>query len=151
MGDLISRSELLKFIDVEAKQIPIDAEKHHIDTNVIDGMKASLKAITNIIKEQPTAYDVEKVVEQLREHDGWCIGCHRKDECNECSIGEAIEIVKQGGIGNDDVCEWKYNGDEYLWETSCGNLHIFMSDGPNENKYQYCPYCGKEILARSDS
>ena len=46
---------------------------------------------------------------------------------------------------NDDVCEWKYNDTEYYWESSCDRLHIFMSDGPKENEYEYCPYCGKKI------
>lgn len=114
------------------------------------------------IKTWNTRKPMEKVVEQLE--DLKCkyrkimtsipTGCTDKCSdygCSECAIENAIEIVKQVSVETDDVCEWKYNGNEYLWETSCGNLHIFMSDGPNENKYQYCPYCGKEILARSDS
>ena len=46
---------------------------------------------------------------------------------------------------SDDVCEWKYNDTEYYWESSCDHLHIFMSDGPKENEYDFCPYCGKKI------
>ena len=45
----------------------------------------------------------------------------------------------------DDVCEWKYNDSEYYFESSCDHLHIFMSDGPKENEYDFCPYCGKNI------
>ena len=45
----------------------------------------------------------------------------------------------------DDVCEWKYNDSEYYFESSCKHLHIFMSDGPKENAYEFCPYCGKKI------
>ena len=45
----------------------------------------------------------------------------------------------------DDVCEWKYNDSEYYFESSCKHLHIFMSDGPEENEYRFCPYCGKKI------
>ena len=45
----------------------------------------------------------------------------------------------------DDVCEWKYNDSEYYFESSCEHLHIFMSDGPKENEYRFCPYCGKKI------
>ena len=106
-----------------------------------------------------TRKPVEKVIDQLEDLKckyenifDYCTKGRCSDYgCSNCAINDAIEIVKQGCVGTDDVCEWKYNGDEYLWETSCWNLHIFMSDGPNENKYQYCPYCGKEILARSDS
>ena len=46
---------------------------------------------------------------------------------------------------SDDVCEWKYNDTEYYWESSCEHLHIFMADGPKENEYIFCPYCGKNI------
>ena len=46
---------------------------------------------------------------------------------------------------SDDVCEWKYNDSEYYFESSCEHLHIFMSDGPKENEYRFCPYCGKNI------
>ena len=46
---------------------------------------------------------------------------------------------------SDDVCEWKYNDSEYYFESSCEHLHIFMSDGPKENEYRFCPYCGKKI------
>ena len=50
----------------------------------------------------------------------------------------------------DDACEWKYNDAEYYWESSCDHLHIFMSDGPKENEYRFCPYCGKKIKIVGD-
>ena len=59
-------------------------------------------------------------------------------------LKEAIEIVKHDGVSY-DVCEWKYNDTEYYWESSCEHLHIFMADGPKENEYIFCPYCGKKI------
>lgn len=56
-----------------------------------------LKAVS-YLENIPTVYDVDKVVEQLREQDGVCTGCRHKDECNECSVGERIDIVKGGGL-----------------------------------------------------
>ena len=50
----------------------------------------------------------------------------------------------------DDVCEWKYDDSEYYFESSCDHLHIFMSDGPKENEYRFCPYCGKKIRIVGD-
>ena len=92
----------------------------------------------NFVQMEPTAYDANKVVERLNRET---ISSSIKE-----SLGllRAIEIVKQGGA-SDDVCEWKYNNSEYYWESSCEHLHIFMSDGPGENEYKYCPYCGKKI------
>ena len=67
--------------------------------------------------------------------------------------GESMEIfmdkddiiIRKFEENKDDVCEWKYNDTEYYWESSCDHLHIFMSDGPKENEYEFCPYCGKKI------
>jgi len=35
---------------------------------------------------------------------------------------------------------------EGIWETYCGNAHEFFADGPVENSYKYCPYCGRRIV-----
>jgi hypothetical protein len=41
------------------------------------------------------------------------------------------------------TCRWR-NEIEY-WQTACGQAHYLECDGPTENHYRYCPYCGKEI------
>ena len=101
MSDFISRSELLKSINEEAKKIPIDAEKYHIDTNVIGGMNATLKAIANIINEQPTAYDVDKVVEGLETDSSVKLYGSRNSDNYMIPVNRAIEIVKKGGVADD--------------------------------------------------
>lgn len=105
----------------------------------------------NAISEQPTAYDLDKVVEELGENASRYTkkyvtpyGNNGYRDVKAISIHNAIEIVKNGGV-DDDVCEWKYNDSEYYFESSCEHLHIFMSDGPKENEYRFCPYCGKKI------
>ncbi len=43
-------------------------------------------------------------------------------------------------------CTWTWDdASENLWETSCAQLHEFIEDGPKENNYKFCPYCGKVI------
>ena len=43
-------------------------------------------------------------------------------------------------------CKWELiDEDAGVYETECDNMHYFVSDGPTENKYKYCPYCGKEL------
>ena len=59
--------------------------------------------------------------------------------------GENIILRKYEENVSDDFCEWKYNDSEYYFESSCDHIHIFMSDGPKENEYDFCPYCGKKI------
>lgn len=63
--------------------------------------------IASVIDKQPTAYDPDKVVEQLEEVEKImtspvnqdCFGeeC-RASDCTVCLISKAIEIVKGGGV-----------------------------------------------------
>ena len=45
-------------------------------------------------------------------------------------------------IMSDKKCQWQ---EDVAFDTLCGMKHQFMADGPVENGYKYCPYCGKEI------
>lgn len=49
---------------------------------------------------QPTAYDVDKVVERLRKEisDCMCDECDRHTDCDTCRAEKAVEIVKSGDI-----------------------------------------------------
>lgn len=81
----------------------IDADK------IIDSLGNSDMdfAIGAVIDEQPTVFDVDKVVEQLEEVEKImtspvtkdCFGeeC-RASDCTVCLISKAIEIVKGGGV-----------------------------------------------------
>ena len=127
MSDLISRSELINKI-----------------RGIVPGSQ-DVDFIVRLIENQPTTYNIDKVVEEIEKANQGC--------CNYCGCDlysdDVIEIVKQSVI-SDDVCEWKYNDTEYYWESSCDHLHIFMSDGPKENEYDFCPYCGKKIKIVGD-
>ena len=68
---------------------------------------SQMKAILDFVDAQPTAYDPDKVVEQLEEVEkimtspvnNDCFGeeC-RASDCMVCLISKAIEIVKGGGV-----------------------------------------------------
>lgn len=75
MSDLISRQAFLDFIE----SVPFLLEHQNLKAIVIDW-----------IKQQPTAYDVDKVVERLGKIK--VIGTYPYDV-----VKEAIEIVKGGG------------------------------------------------------
>lgn len=59
-------------------------------------------ALCKLIDSQPTAYDVDKVVEQLEELTEEECTLHecgiRSERCKPCIAKKAIEIVKAGGI-----------------------------------------------------
>ena len=46
---------------------------------------------------------------------------------------------------DDENCIWRYDDWAEFWTTKCGEAHVFLADGPIENKYVYCPYCGRKI------
>lgn len=98
----------------------------------------------NMIKEQPTAYDVENVVEQLQNMSN---GIPLQYEYNyeqgvSDGLDKAIEIVKQGGIETNNVCEWQ----KYDYKTIC-SPHERDWSIPAMKDFKYCPHCGKKIKA----
>ena len=87
---LIEADELMDFISEHAEQIQYAIE--HKDMEILE----------SLIKQIPTAYDVDKVLEQLKnEKEFWSdANAHNKEigEQKARSYEHAIEIVKGGGI-----------------------------------------------------
>lgn len=120
MSDLISRSELIKrfLVSKDGHRIPeMDCDNFEVTVSVKD--------VKTIIKEQPTAYDIDKVVEELNELEVKENTRYKNGDFGDfdgvdyyIKKSDAIEIVKHGGV-SDDVSEWKH--------------------------YKMCPYCGKKI------
>ena len=124
MSDLISRSELIKhFEEVQSQE---------------DAIGLDFVAIIDEIKEQPTAYDIDKVVEELETNKQNALEV--EESIKEYNVlNEAIEIVKQG-IVSDDVCEWKKSKDyPFDWLVGCDGCEV------NHRQGDYCPRCGKKI------
>ena len=71
-NDLISRSALLEEINNFSMRITGSA-----NAMAITIMEETKKSIAKMIDEQPTAYDVDKVVEQLKKRykDAWTYVC----------------------------------------------------------------------------
>ena len=97
MSDLISRIELLK-------RFCVTKDGHRIPERDCDNLEVtvSIKDVKTIIKEQPTAYDIDKIVEKLEEIRAkkTCNKekCDTKEICRICVVDDAIEIVKRGGV-----------------------------------------------------
>lgn len=113
-------------------------------------------AVVNFVNNQPTAYDPDKVVEELEERTDFLKDCTKygnknaKQQAESYStmmmyevadlVDDLIEIVKQGGV-DDDVCEWHKvkNGNAY----KC-NTHAEIHDS-RVLDWCKCPYCRKKI------
>ena len=131
----------MRLIDADALiEAMKKTESEHENAMTCPSWWSAFKAIS----EQPTAYDLDKVVEELKTDSSVKLYGSGNSDNYLIPVNRAIEIVKQGDV-DDEVCEWRYNDSEYYFETSCKHLHIFMSDGPKENEYEFCPYCGKKI------
>lgn len=55
---------------------------------------------------QPTAYDVDKVVERLRKEisDCMCDECDRHTDCDTCRAEKAVEIENPATLNNTKMC-----------------------------------------------
>lgn len=42
------------------------------------------------------------------------------------------------------VCRWTRDEDD-TWFSGCGEAFVFTDGTPRENKYAYCPYCGRTL------
>lgn len=93
---LIDADALIEFIDPEHLRHPGELTFSEVD-------------VVNMLREQPTAFDVENVVSNLEQLklDGACEDCGYCEYLNECWDGDmseehaidmAIEIVKRGGL-----------------------------------------------------
>ena len=152
MNDLISKSALIDALKIHFDScFREDGElfySDHICTSddVVDLIK--------LVENQPTAYDVDKVVVELNELDVTAIrryegGTFGNYEGTDYYIkkSKAIEIVKQGGVSeaSDNVCEWI----KYDYRTICPKNHDannpYWRIPDNMDKLKYCPYCSKKI------
>ena len=137
MSDLIRRSALIE--EIKSLSIVLGGKQIFSD-NAKD-------SVLRIIDEQPTAYDIDKVVEELEsDAERWeDSGKEYKDRC-EIAVGRglrnAIEIVKRGGV-SDDVCEWTQSGDMAISPHTFSKYKIKQCDGLYA--LSTCPYCGKKI------
>jgi hypothetical protein len=46
------------------------------------------------------------------------------------------------------TCQWIHldGMDEEYWLTECGNDFQFITGGVEDNGFQFCPYCGGELM-----
>ena len=159
MSDLISRSEVNDVIDELEVYTCGRPNTMKVEISVLQ-----LQRFINKLKNIPTAYSVDKVVEkleELRKKDVCdyldCDVCLYTDKCsaetdqsNNIKWDKAIEIVKQSVI-SDDVCEWKFeetNGIAWHCDDKCTTYNqVYIKDLKItlEDFECKCPYCGKKI------
>lgn len=93
IGYVVERKDM-RLIDADTLLKKINGEENQRADKLMREWYAAM------VSEQPTAYDVDKVMKQL---EGLEKRNNEKDLCRftegyDCAIDEAIEIVKSGGI-----------------------------------------------------
>ena len=92
MGRLIDEGELIKVLEERATNEAICGYMTAYDVT---------NSIIDEVKEQLTAYDPDKVVEQLEDYGNEETRYYKNtpyEKCIEECIGKAIEVVKGGGV-----------------------------------------------------
>lgn len=91
------------------------------------------------IQEQPTAYDIGKVVSELKTDSSGKLYGSINSENYLIPVKRVIEIVKHGVV-SDNVCKWKKSKDyPFSWLVGCDGCEVTHRQG------DYCPRCGKKI------
>lgn len=135
----------------------MNKDGHRIPERDCDNLEVtvSIKDVKTIIKEQPTAYDIGKIIKELEKKSIFSIQSGYTKPARIINIDDAIEIVKQG-IVYEDVCEWEkgfsgYVGYPAYYSKCCTTnskglemqTHIIAD-------WKFCPYCGKKIKIVGD-
>lgn len=80
----------------------IDADefiKNLKSATLSNGTLLNTNTVIALVEKYPTAYDVDKVVEQLKENSKiYCEEYHQRE--GSLYLQDVIEIVKQGGVSN---------------------------------------------------
>ena len=139
MSDLIRREDVIKLVN----QFVFGLCKEQNDE--------VRRTFNKYIEKMPTAYDIDKVVEELEQKKeevqrmrNTCVALSDLEVCDieNVTYKRAIEIVKHGGV-SDDVCEWKSTQINNEWKPSCEPNSTYNVFGVAW--FKRCPYCGKKI------
>lgn len=91
MGRLIDADKLMLHLnDYALQEAPFGRNDSKNQKEIYETIKECMKAV----EEQPTAFDVEEVIEQLKALPRGSTWNHNSDNIN---LDKAIEIVKRGG------------------------------------------------------
>ena len=98
----------MRLIDADKLLEETRKDRDYAEKNGFLDMYYERQVLIDRIESQPTAYDVNKVIEELELHS-FELGTDMIP-VHYVRLNEAIEIIKQGGVSDasDNVCEWKF-------------------------------------------
>ena len=107
MSDLISRSELLKELESNKLQPTKDTD------GFIDGWCEGFNTVVDMIRNQPTAFDTEKVVEEVKKLDLDGVSMVEDGKYTLVRRNEVISLIQTNGVcnGRQKSCKYCYKKD----------------------------------------
>ena len=129
---------------IDADQLIMDLSDYALQESPNDNMDdeekdfqsqiyAAIMFCIDFVEQTKTAYDIDKVVEELESE------LEKGNIAIDFGEFRLFEIVKHGGV-SDDVCEWKQTSTA-VYKTSCG----YKLEEYFETNACYCKQCGKKI------
>ena len=129
---------------IDADQLIMDLNDYALQESPNDNMDdeekdfqsqiyAAIMFCIDFVEQTKTAYDIDKVVEELESE------LEKGNIAIDLGEFRLFEIVKHGGV-SDDVCEWKQTSTA-VYRTSCG----YKLEEYFETNACYCKQCGKKI------
>ena len=107
MSELISRSELLKKLESNKLQPTKDTD------GFIDGWCEGFNTVVDMIRNQPTAFDTEKVVEEVKKLDLDGVSMVEDGKYTLVRRNEVISLIQTNGVcnGRQKSCKYCYKKD----------------------------------------
>lgn len=102
--DLISRKAVIDYLREQNNNVIIEKHKDgFVSEDTCRGMESAISAFRNFILTLPTAFDKEKVIEEMKKiGKRLCVSVKCSEDCQNCEHGimmkALIEIVKKGGV-----------------------------------------------------
>lgn len=121
-----------------------------VDFSVQANGKDSATGIVTLVRAPAEKARWHQMPEDLKEADNgpplYVIGngMALEDAVASANIAAAHAKPIPDAVVEMDKCVWTED-DDGAWDTSCDNRFEFTEDGPEENDFAFCPYCGKKL------
>lgn len=67
----------------------------------------------------------------------------------DTDLTRARDMIAEA-LPDNKKCVWTYDAADDIWDTGCGGLYNITEGAPDDNRMDYCPYCGKAIEEAKD-
>lgn len=133
----ISLPIALQFAEEFQRSYPDKRPIHELMAELNEAIRDALISARRELEEKKDAIlqSAAKIIEQSKEIE--------RLQRVEFELRRQLESRPESEL----VCEWtnNYDPDERIYDTSCGQAFVFIDGSPEENKMQFCCYCGKKL------